>query len=193
MSEQATETPDVADAPAETPAPETQEVDWKAEAEKWKTHARKHEQLWKESKPAVDELEKLKAAQMSDMKKAVKEAEERGRSDAAKTYGERIAAAKLEAALTGVVPDPSAVVEDLNLSKYVTDTGDVNADAVTALREKFEAIAPANRPPNLHQGRQGQPAGRDINAEIKAATDRRDFTTVIALKREQSEIQRTKA
>lgn len=167
MSEQTTETTDAPPAPDTSPEPP--DVDWKAEAEKWKTHSRKHEQLWKDAKPAVDELEKLKAAQMSDMEKAVQEAEERGRSDAAKAYGEKIAAAKLEAALTGVVPDPSAVVEDLNLSKYVTDTGDVNAEAVTALREKFAAIAPANRPPNLHQGRQGStPPGQLSRSDLKS-------------------------
>ena len=167
MSEQTTETTDAPPAPDTSPEPP--DVDWKAEAEKWKTHSRKHEQLWKDAKPAVDELEKLNAAQMSDMEKAVQEAEERGRSDAAKAYGEKIAAAKLEAALTGVVPDPSAVVEDLNLSKYVTDTGDVNAEAVTALREKFAAIAPANRPPNLHQGRQGStPPGQLSRSDLKS-------------------------
>ncbi len=169
MSEQTTETPDAPPAPP-ADAPPPADVDWKAEADKWKTHSRKHEQLWKDAKPAVDELEKLKAAQMSDMDKAVREAEERGRSDAAKTYGEKIAAAKLEAALTGVVPDPSSVVEDLNLSRYVTDTGDVNAEAVTALRDKYAAIAPPrDDPPNLHQGRQGStPPGQLSRSDLKS-------------------------
>ncbi len=180
MSEQTTDTAEAPAPPAPEAPPAPQETDWKAEAEKWKTHARKHEQLWKDSKPAVDELEKLKAAQMSDMEKAVQEAEARGRSDAAKTYGEKIAAAKLEAALTGVVPDPSAVVEDLNLSKYVTDTGDVNAEAVTALREKFAAIAPATQPPNLHQGRQGQPTPGQLTRGDLATMTPDEITAALA-------------
>lgn len=179
-------TPPAATPEPEALAPEPGEIDYKAEADKWKGLARKHEQQWKAAKPAVDKLAELEAAGMSDMDKAVKEAEERGRTQAVKTYGEQIAAAKLEAALTGVVPDPSGLVAELNLSKYVTDTGDVDTDAIAAAREKFSTQIPtpaAPPAPNLHQGRQGQTPSRDFDAEIKAAQDRRDTSAVIALRR----------
>ena len=57
---------------------------------------------------------------------------------------ERIASAEIKAALTGIVPDPSAVADDLNLAKFVTAEGDVDAAAISALREKYQAFAPTN-------------------------------------------------
>lgn len=171
MDDDAPTTPPAPEQPAETPAPQPQqpETDWKAEAEKWKSHARKHEQLWKEKQ--------------SDTEKAVKEAEARGRADATKTYAEKIAAAELKAALTGVVPDPSAVVEDINLARYVTDTGDVNTEAIAAAREKFAAILgspPQPQAPTLHQGRQGQPTPGQLTRADLAHMNPDDINKAIA-------------
>lgn len=163
MDDDAPTTPPAPEQPAETPAPQPQqpETDWKAEAEKWKSHARKHEQLWKEKQGAVKELEELKTSQLSDTERAVKEAEARGRAEATMAYSQQIAAAELKAALTGVVADPNAVIEDINLAKYVTDKGDVNTEAIAAARDKFAALfasPPQPQAPTLHQGRQGQPS-----------------------------------
>lgn len=185
MDDDAPTTPPAPEQPAETPAPQPPqpETDWKAEAEKWKSHARKHEQLWKEKQSAAKELEELKTSQLSDTEKAVKEAEARGRADATKTYAEKIAAAELKAALTGVVPDPSAVVEDINLARYVTDTGDVNTEAIAAAREKFAAILgspPQPQAPTLHQGRQGQPTPGQLTRADLAHMNPDDINKAIA-------------
>lgn len=190
-TEEATK-PDTITEPTPTPTAET-EVDWQAEVDKWKSAARKHEDRAKANYQAAKELDALKASQLTDTEKAVTEAEARGRGAAVLEYGQRLAAAELKAALTGLIADPSGVIEDLNLAKFVTDTGDVDAEAVTALRDKYAQLAKPAAAPNLHQGRQGQPAERDIAAEISAATERRDFLTVIALKREQSEQNKQKA
>lgn len=154
--------PPAAEPEASPPPPPAAEPDLQAELDRWKAIARKHEDRAKANYPAVKELEELKKSQMSDTERAVKEAEERGRIGAASEFGQKIAAAELKAALAGLIPDPQGVIEDLNLAKFVTENGDVDLAAVTALKEKYAAIAPPQtppppNPPNLHQGRQGTP------------------------------------
>jgi hypothetical protein len=157
--------------PPSEPAPV--DTDWQAEANKWKAAARKHEDRAKANFQAAKELETLKESQLSDTDKAVKEAEARGQAAAIAQFGQKIAAAELKAALAGLIPDPAGVIEDLNLAKFVTDTGDVDVEAVAALREKYALLAPAkNAPaPNLHQGRQGPPVqGQITRAELERMT-----------------------
>lgn len=153
MSEQTTEAPEqAADTAPEQAAPE---VDWKAEADKWKAMARKHEDRAKENGAAARELEKLREASLSEAEKAVAEAEKRGRTAALTEVGQRIAAAEIKAALTGVVADPAAVVDDLNLAKFVTADGDVDAKAVTALKDRYAALIP--KVADLKQGARSAP------------------------------------
>lgn len=142
------------------------DTDPAAEAAKWKALARKHEDRAKANAAAAKELEKLRAATMSDTEKAVAEAEQRGRTAATAEHAQALAGARIEAALTGVVPDPGAFVEDLNLSKYVTDTGDVDTEAITALRDKYAALAGpqengSDKGPraDLKQGNRGKSGG----------------------------------
>ena len=51
------------------------ETDWKAEAERWKAQSREWEKKSKANKKAADELEALKAEQMTEQERAVKRAE----------------------------------------------------------------------------------------------------------------------
>ena len=129
-------------APAEQGDATAQDVDWKAEAEQWKAMARKHEDRAKQNGAAARELEKLREASLSEAEKAVAEAEKRGRTGALAEVAERLAAAEIKAALTGVVGDPAAIVADLNLAKFVTASGDIDAKAVTALKDRYAALAP---------------------------------------------------
>lgn len=159
MSETAAAVTD--DAPAtEAPA----EPDWQAEAEKWKALARKHEARAKENSAAASELESLRQSAMTDQEKAVAEAEQRGRQAARVELARNLAAAEVKAALTGVVADPAQIVEDLNLERYVTDDGGVDAEKVAALRAKYEALAPKPTT-DLKQGvRQAPTPAQDGNA-----------------------------
>ena len=59
---------------AQQPEPQA-ETDWKAEAEKWKAQSREWEKKSKANKKAADELEQLKAEQMTEQERAVKRAE----------------------------------------------------------------------------------------------------------------------
>lgn len=150
-----------ADPPTDPPADPSPDkggagTDPVAEAEKWKALARKHEDRAKANANAAKELEELKAAQMSETEKAVAEAEKRGRTAATSEFGERLAAAEIKAALTGVVTDPAAIVEDLNLGRYVTDDGQVDTEAIGRLKAKFEGIATKpNRPGSADGGARG--------------------------------------
>jgi hypothetical protein len=149
---------------------ETDTTDWKAEAEKWKRLSRENETRFKGN---AKKLEELQASAMSDGEKAVAEAEKRGRTAALTEVSTRVAAAEIKAALTGVVPDPSVIVEDINLARYVTETGDVDTDAVAALKAKFVVIA-AKAPPipgGADGGARGTPpAGQLTQDDLRRMT-----------------------
>lgn len=158
--------PEGGDPPAEPAEPQgsaTDPPDWEAEAKKWREHARKQEARAKANAEAQKKLEELQKTQMSDQERAVAEAEQRGRQAATSEVGKKIAAAELKAALTGIVQNPAAFVDDLDLSRYVTDTGDVDDDAIKSLAEKYrEAFAATGQGngagrPDLRQGHRGAP------------------------------------
>jgi ElaB/YqjD/DUF883 family membrane-anchored ribosome-binding protein len=98
-------------------------------------------------KAAQKELEQLRQAQMSESEKAVSEAEARGRASAAADFGQKLAAARFvaEAARRNAEFDATAVLEDLNLAKYVTDDGEPDAKGIAAVVERLvpEKAAPA--------------------------------------------------
>lgn len=123
----------------------------------------------KRAKAAEAELDKARKAQMTDQEKAVEAAKAEGRREAAMD----VAAARIEAALTGVVKDPAAIVEDLNLARYVGDDGKVDGDAIKALAEKYRSLGSQGQGgsnggghPDLGQGRRGtggaKPSGSDL-------------------------------
>ena len=166
MSDEAT-APEQTD--ADTAPAQQEQPDWQAEAEKWKALARKHEDRAKENGAAARELEKLREASLSEAEKAVAEAEKRGRTAALTEVATKLAAAEVKAALAGVVTDPAAIVEDLNLAKFITADGDVDAKAVTALRDRYAALAP-KQVADLKQGaRQAPPAEFNGNDWLRKA------------------------
>jgi hypothetical protein len=130
--------------PAALPAPPAPEPGTaEAEVEKWKALARKNEDKAKLHAAAAKELDALKASNMSETEKAVAEAEARGRAQAMSEAAGKLAAAEVRVALTGVVPDPAAIIEDLDMSRYVTADGDVDEAAVAKLAEKYSSFAAA--------------------------------------------------
>jgi hypothetical protein len=95
------------------------------------------------AKKADEDAEAARQAAMSDQERAVEDAKKAGKAEAVSELGQRIAAAELRAALTGLVPDPGSIVEDVNLAKFVTDDGEVDTEAVAAFRAKYEAQKPS--------------------------------------------------
>lgn len=102
----------------------------------------------------------------------VKAAEERGRESARMEYGVKLAGAEVRAALAGVVPDEQItdIVDDLNLTRYVGDDGDVDAEAIKSLRDKYTALLGTRKTPKVNHGKTGSPATpkstRDQGAEV---------------------------
>lgn len=159
-------------------------TDWKAAARKWEERA-------KANSAAAKRLADLEAANQTAQEKA--EARAAAAEARAAAAAQSIAAARLEAALTGLVADPAAVVGDLNVTRFLTDDGEVDADKVAALKTRYAALAPQGPrvpAPNPAQGN-GLPAKtlaeQVAEAEERAAKSgsRRDTTDVLRLKSRQ--------
>lgn len=149
----------------------------------WKAHARQWEKRAKENAKAADELEKLKASQMSDQEKAVSEAEKRGRTAAAVEHGQQLASAKFEAAAAnaGVKLDADTLGL-INTRQFVGKDGTVDADAIQAAVRKLAKLAPKG------PGRSGADLGGgsgdtppSVDKQIAEAQSKGDWRTVMRL------------
>lgn len=168
--------------PAPTPPEGGSEPDWKAEARKWEDRA-------KANKKAQDELTALKAANMSEQEKAVTEAEARGRTAAASEYGTKLAGAEFRAAVAAAGIDLGEAAELIDVSRFVADDGEVNVTAIKSAVTKLSKLAPRGA------GRSGADMGgaggsgdqnASLDKQIQEATAKRDFATVIRLKRQKA-------
>lgn len=133
MSEQTTTTSDATEQTAEQP--DTGDTtDWKAEAEKWKSHARKQEDRAKSNAQALKELDKFKEASMSDLEKAVAQAKADVRTETLREVGGRLAAAEIRASAAGRLTDEQleGLLEGLNFGAFLDDEGDVDKAKVTS-------------------------------------------------------------
>lgn len=169
--------------PTAAPATETTEpaapdtganADPAAEAEKWKALAQKHEQRAKANAEAAKELENLRRQSMSDVEKAAAEAEERGMQKARETFGQRLVRSEFTAAAARANPefDVAAVLDDLNLVKFIGEDGEPD---VKEIQKAVERLVPAagNRPPSYDGGtRTAAPAAFDFNQQIRQAAGR---------------------
>lgn len=128
-----TPTPPPAD--SKPPADPAGDTDWKAEARKWEKRA-------KENTKAAEELEKVKADAMSEAEKAVAAAKAEGRAEALKESNTALAAARFEAAVAkaGVTLGDAASLIDT--SKFLTDKGEVDDDAIKDAVTKLAKLAP---------------------------------------------------
>lgn len=87
---------------------------------------------------------------------ALKAAEERGRQAARMENGVRLAGAEVKAALAAVLTEDQIadIVDDLNLSRFVDDDGEVDSEAVRALRDKYVSLVGTRTTPKVNHGRQ---------------------------------------
>lgn len=99
------------------------------------------------------EYDQLKQATQTESEKALAEAEKRGYDKARGEAAQYIAIAKVEAALTGVVENPSEIVSELNLSRYITEDGTVDEKAVKALRDRYLNLVGKKQAPRVGHGR----------------------------------------
>ena len=134
------------------------ETDWQAKYEEMRNHMREWEKKAKANQGAADELEKLKAEQMTEQEK------EKARADKAeaelasyKAEAERVEAARQIANETGVPFD---------LLMYCNDIEAMNDFAKKYQTEQPHAVAVSNRP-NIIRG-EGKKTNGDIFADAVA-------------------------
>lgn len=143
-------------APTEGATPTLEEL--KAELDKWKATSRKHEDRAKANASAAKELEQVKAASMSEQEKAVAQAAFEARTATLAEVGSRLAAAEVKVAAAGKLDDDqlATILDTIDLTKFLTEDGEVDVDKVRAFVEGI-APKPADNsfPPDLGQGARG--------------------------------------
>lgn len=118
-----------------TETAETDVTDWKAEAEKYKSLARKNEERAKGNAQAAKELEKVRAAAMTEQEKATAEAKAAGLAEAQRAATPRLIRAELRAAAAeaGLAKDAlDGFLEYADLSKFAGDDGEPDGKAIAA-------------------------------------------------------------
>lgn len=105
-----------------------------------------------EVKAELDELEKLRAQGRTEQENAVEDAKKTALAEAAAQYGSRLVAAEFKAALAHLVTTDQQgqadtkrrddIIAGLNLTSYLTSSGDVDTDKVTSYAA---TIAPAGK------------------------------------------------
>jgi len=143
------------------------------EATKWKALARKHE---KQAKVNAAELDKLRKAGLSDQEKAVEDAREAARAEARTEFGAKLAAAELKAA--GV---PRDIVEDLDLSRFLDDQGEVDTDKVAAHAKKYADLTRPSHGSADGGPQGGTPAEKSLDDQIAAARKGGNIDLAISL------------
>jgi hypothetical protein len=142
-------------------------TNWRAEAEKYRDLMRKEEA---KAKASDKELAKLRRESMTESERAVAEAVATARAETASEVttrlGGRLVVAEIRGAVAGRLPAEAvdALTQRLDLSTFMTDDGDVNADAV---RDFAAQIAPdVHVPPSfpdLGQGARASGNGAAMN------------------------------
>lgn len=158
-----TTTPDAPDTGTTTPDTGADN----AEVEKWKALAKKHEGRAKENADAARELERIKAETMTETEKAVKAAREEGRVEARRETSTKLVAAEFRVVLAGRGVDADALLEGVDMSRFLTVDGDPDGAAIGAWVER---IAPKvdEKPasfPDLGQGARGGSSTNELNGD----------------------------
>jgi hypothetical protein len=156
--------PAPANPPAPTPTPVKPPADPKPadpaqDTTDWKAMARQWEKRAKDNGAAAEELEKFKAAAMTDAEKAVAAAKAEGRAEANKEVGAKLAAAEFKAALALAGVALGDATDLIDTSKFVTDKGDVDEDAIKKAVAKLAKLAPAAGPARSGAPLPGGPGG----------------------------------
>lgn len=163
-------TPEVEAAQPDDQPTEADATDWKAEARKWEERA-------KENRKAAAELERQRQASMTEAEKAVAEAESRGRQTAAQEFAQRLARSDFLTAAARRNPtyDAAAILDDLNLSRYVGEDGEPDTKAIAKAVERLIPVGSSEpeRPTSLDLGaKRTLPSGPNMNDLIRKAAGR---------------------
>jgi hypothetical protein len=121
----------------------------------------------KQRKAADDKLAKLERSAMTDQEKAVAEAREQGKAEAADEHAKALAAAEFRAAATGRLVNPDKALARLDLAGLVKD-GKPDTAAITAAVDDLAAVPgqPGRVPPGPREP--GSPADGDFFRDTMA-------------------------
>lgn len=111
--------------------------------------------------------DQLLAQTQTDQERAAAEAEERAYNAAMGSMAPRLARAEFRAAAKGVLDGDQleALLEDVDLTKYIGDDGEPDSDKIT---RKIKAVAPKAPPPDFGQGNRGPgPKHENMNDFIR--------------------------
>lgn len=151
------------DTTAEKPKGDSEVSKLRKEAAKYRTDLRKAEK----------ELADAKAAGLTEAEKAIADAKAAGAAEATSAMSTKLVAAELRAA--GV---PTAMVEDLDLAKFIGDDGEIDDEKVAAAGKKYAPSKNGN--PDLKQGVRGN-NGPSLEQQIADAKKAGDVMAVIRL------------
>ncbi|MCZ1009912.1 hypothetical protein [Streptomyces lydicus] len=111
--------------------------DWKSEAEKWKAQSRKHEARARENANAAKERDQLRREGLPEQERKIEEAVGKALAEERAKNGGKLARQAFLAAAKGLIPNAGDVADDVNLSRYVTDEGDVDEDGLAELVKRL--------------------------------------------------------
>lgn len=118
-----------------------------------------------ELKAAKTELEQLKQSQLSDAEKAIVQAREEGkaegRAEATSQWSGQAINAEFKAAFADRDFDIDTFLESANTSKFLTDDGQINSQAIRDLADK---LAPKAAPSTAYVQGKHQPAAPALNS-----------------------------
>lgn len=99
------------------------------------------------------ERDQLKTAGQTEQEKAVAEARAQGKTEAASEWAQKVVKAEFKAAFKGAknADQISALLEPLDLAKFLTDKGEVDTDKVTKYAASLGSSAAIE--PDMGQGR----------------------------------------
>jgi hypothetical protein len=123
------------------------------EVTKARTEAQNLRTRLRDAEPKVAEYDRLAEASKTAEERA--QEAQRAAEERATAALTRIARAEVKAALAGLVDDPDAIAEDLNLSRFVTDAGDIDEQAIAALKTKYAAFSGRRAPRPDHSQASG--------------------------------------
>lgn len=132
---------------------------------------RKKYQNYRDLKTKADKFDELQAAQQTELERAVakarEEASQQARTEALTTVGQRLVKAEFKAEAAGRVKDLDAVLEDLNLVKFLGEDGEPDSKAIKAAVARLAAVAPAESTPPFNGGPRKTAPANDMNALIR--------------------------
>lgn len=173
MSEAAQEAP----APdQEQPTPEGQAdappsvEELQAKLDSLTKESRKWEARAKENSGAAKAAEKARLDAMSEQERAIEEAKQSARTEAATTYGKRLATSEIRAAAATSGADLDGVFDYLDLGRFVGEDGEPDEKAIKAF---VDGLPKRDTPPPSFDGGTRTPAQTsDFNQALRRAAGR---------------------